>query len=195
MNPQNQEAGADANNGAGEDKAEMMSITREEWENTQRTLGSLKREVKDSRKSQETPSTKQPDDSRSDERYERLALKAKGITHPDDQDAARKWANKMGLDIDVALDDEDFQMKLGRMQRERSNIEATSGIKGSGGDFKSRNTPEHWIAKGVPPTRDDVPNRAQRVAIQRAMMDQQKKGKTFYNDYVKTSGNLLELTY
>ena len=88
------------------------------------------------------------------------------------------------MDVDEVLVDEDFKVKLERQQTNRANVEATSGVKGGGGGGSdAKNTPEYWIAKGVPPTREQVPDRKTRANIVRAMMAGAKtSGKKFYND-------------
>ena len=116
------------------------------------------------------------------EKVERIALRSEGITHTDDIELARNTAKKWGVDIDEVLADEDFKVKLGRQQTARANAEATSNIKGGGSDSNVKNTPEYWASKGVPPTREQVPDRKTRAKIARAMMDNVKSGKKFYND-------------
>lgn len=116
------------------------------------------------------------------EKVERIALRSEGITHTDDIELARNTAKKWGVDIDEVLADEDFKAKLGRQQTARANAEATSNIKGGGSDSNVKNTPEYWASKGVPPTREQVPDRKTRAKIARAMMDNVKSGKKFYND-------------
>ena len=64
----------------------------------------------------------------------------------------------------------------------RANVEATSDVRGGGNVSKVKEKPEYWIAKGVPPTREDVPDRKTRAEIARSMMDKSKSGKTFYNE-------------
>ena len=116
------------------------------------------------------------------EKLERLSLRTAGINHQDDIELARNTAKKWGVDIDEVLADEDFKVKLERQQSNRANVEATSGVKGGGGGSDAKNTAEYWVAKGVPPTAEQVPSRKLRATIARAMMANAKSSKKFYND-------------
>ena len=118
------------------------------------------------------------------EKLERLSLRSAGLTHHDDIELAKNTAKKWGVDVDEVLLDEDFKVKLERQQTNRANIEATSGVKGGGGEgSNAKNSPEYWVAKGVPPTREQVPDRKVRANIVRTMMANSKtSGKKFYND-------------
>ena len=168
------------------DESETVSLSKAEYEKMNQTLGSLKRELKDLKKS----SKEEPKESQKSEenallqKIERMSLRQAGITHTDDIELAQKTAKKWGMDIDEVLDDEDFKAKLERQQTSRSNAEATSNIKGGGGKTSdAKNSPEYWIKKGVPPSRTDVPDRKTRVGIVRAMMkNASSNGKVFYND-------------
>lgn len=176
------------NGGEGsETKSDTVSIPKADYDKLNQTLGSLKRELKDLRKpkedTKETPDKNQkPNENRLVEKLEKMALRQAGVIHPDDVELAQNTAKKWGVDIDDVLADEDFKMKLERQQTNRTNIEATSGIKGGAGKSQAKSTPEYWIAKGVPPTAADVPDRKTRATIARAMMATAKTNKTFYND-------------
>jgi hypothetical protein len=165
---------------------ETISISKTEFEKLNQTLGSYKRELKDLKKAKEEPrevsKKDSADESRHLERIEKLALRQAGVTHEDDIDLARRTAKKWGMDIEDILLDDDFKTKLERQQTSRANVEATSGVKGGAGKASAKETPDYWIAKGVPPTASDVPNRKTRVTIARAFMDSAKNGKKFYND-------------
>lgn len=182
----------DTTNNEGEgNTVETISIPKTDYEKLNQTLGSLKRELKDLRKpkedskeTKETPKTNQPSEVNVlMERIEKMSLRQAGITHQDDIDLARTTAKKWGVDVDEVLADEDFKVKLERQQTNRNNLLATSNIKGGAGTSQAKNTPEYWIAKGVPPTAKDVPDRKTRATIARAMMkNASTSGKTFYND-------------
>lgn len=184
----NQAVTVDTTNNEGAPEADdSVKLTKAEYEKIQQDLGSLKRENKLLKKPKETSNEEAPEDntklSSLQERLDKQALKAANITHEDDVELARKTAAKWNMDIDEILDDEDFKAKLERQQTNRANIEATAGVKGDkGGSGSAKNTPEYWIAKGVPPTPDQVPDRKTRATIVRAMMADSKQGKTFYND-------------
>ena len=139
-------------------------------------------------KSKETPPDKKdskPDENPLEQKLEKLALRQAGITDPEDIELARKTAKKWNMDIDDVLSDEDFKVKLEKQQTARANIQATSGVRGSGtGTSQAKNTPEYWQAKGVPPTPADVPDGKTRRAIVRSMLTAAKKGtgSKFYNE-------------
>jgi hypothetical protein len=88
------------------------------------------------------------------------------------------------MDLEDVLGDEDFKVKLEKLQTSRTNIEATSNVRGNSGVSQAKNSPEYWIKKGTPPTSDDVPDKATRRKIARAFMENAEKGdgKKFYND-------------
>ena len=152
------------------------------------TVGSLKRELKDLKKAQEeakgTPQTNQPNDVVL-EKLERMSLRNAQVDHPDDVKLARDTAKKWGVDIDDVLGDEDFKVKLERQRTARANVDATSttNVRGSGtGGTSAKLTPEYYIQRGTPPTREDVPDRKARVAIVNAMIERKQTGKKFYNE-------------
>ena len=171
--------------GEGEQAEETISLSKSEYEKLNQTLGSLKRELKDYKKpkdeAKDTPQKNQPDDTAL-LRLEKLAFKAAGVSHEDDVDLARKTARKWGMDVEDVLDDEDFKVKLERQQTSRANLNATSSIKGDKSKGSSKESVEYWVAKGTPPSADQVPDRKSRAKIARAMMDSQKNSKKFYND-------------
>lgn len=169
-----------------ETETETIVIPKGEYEKLNQTLGSLKRELKDLRKSNEKPTetskTNQPEENKLLERLEKVALRQAGIDHQDDMDLARQTAKKWGLDIEEVLNDEDFKLKLERQQTYRANINATSNIKGGANQSQAKFTPEYWQAKGTPPTATDIPDRKTRIKVTRAMISNSKSSKTFYND-------------
>lgn len=173
--------------GEGESQAETVTISKADYDKQNQTLGSLKRELKDLKKvndTKETPTKEtKTEESALLQKIERMSLRQAGLTHADDIELAQKTAKKWGVDIDEVLGDEDFKAKLERQQTSRDNALATSGIKGGAGTQSAKNSPEYWIAKGTPPSRTDVPDRKTRVTIARAMMkNASTSGKTFYND-------------
>jgi hypothetical protein len=174
----------DTKNNEGEGtEPDVVSIPKKDYETLNQTLGSLKRELKDLKKSKEEPETPQtkPDESVL-QRVERMALRQAGLTHQEDIELAKTTAKKWGMDIEDVVVDEDFKSKLERLQTSRSNVEATD-VKAGQGTSQAKNTPEYWIAKGVPPSRTDVPDRKLRATIAHAMMKNAKTGgKQFYSD-------------
>ena len=124
-----------------------------------------------------------PDESALLLKLERISLRQAEITHPDDVELARATAKKWGVDLDEVLADDDFKVKLERQQTTRTNALATSNIRGGAGATQAKLTPEYWKAKGVPPSRTDVPDRKTRAKIVRAMMaDADGSGTKFYNE-------------
>ena len=113
-------------------------------------------------------------------------LRSAGITTADEVELARVTAKKWGVSydqLDRLVDDDDFKVKLEKLRTDKSNAEATSNLKGGGGKTEAKNTPDYWIAKGVPPSAEQVPDRKTRVTIARAMMkNAHTGGKKFYND-------------
>ncbi len=166
-------------------EADTISIPKKDYEKMNQDLGSLKRELKDFKKTKVEPTEKieSKSDDRVLEKLEKFALRAAGVTHADDIKLAQDTAKKWGVDIDDVLADEDFKVKLGRQQTGRTNVEATSGVRGGGSSgTQAKNTSEYWIAKGNPPTPTDVPDRKVRAKITRDMMAAAKNGgKKFYN--------------
>lgn len=165
-----------------ENETDFVKIPKADYDKLNQTLGSLKRENKDLKKPKEEPkeTSSQPDAVL--QKLERIALRTAGITHAEDVELARKTAKKWGVDIDEVIADEDFKVKLEKQQSARANVEATSEVKGGAGSSNAKENPAFWIAKGVPPTASDVPDKKTRVAITRAMMASAKSGKKFYND-------------
>lgn len=175
------------NEGEGEKGAETVSVPKADYDKMNQTLGSLKRELKDLKKPKEEPketstTNAKSEDNRLLDRLEKMSLRQAGISHEDDITLARNTAKKWNMDIDDVLADDDFKIKLDRQQSERSNVQATSGIKGGAGVSKAKDTPEYWLSKGKPPTREEVPDRAARAKINKAFMDGAKSTKKFYND-------------
>jgi hypothetical protein len=169
-----------------EGEGETITIKKSDYDKTNQTLGSLKRELKDLKKPKED--TKETVQTKTDEnallqKLERISLRQAGLDHADDIALARQTAEKWKMDIDEVLSDPDFKAKLERQQTDRTNTLATSGVRGTAGKGGTKDTSEYWIAKGVPPTPADIPDRATRAKVVRAVIDSQKNGgKTFYND-------------
>lgn len=167
---------------------EEVKISKQDFDTLNQTIGSLKRELKDLKKPKDTEDTqKNPKLSKNDEvvqKLERLALKQAGISHEDDIKLARETSKKWGVDVDELLSDPDFKVKLERQQSEREAITATTDIRGNATTGNAKNTPEYWIAKGTPPSPNDVPDKALRQKIVSQMLAKAKAGDNakFYND-------------
>lgn len=175
-----EEVAVDTTTGGAEVSApETVSIPKGDYEKLNQTLGSLKRELKDLKKPKETVETVK---NQSDSLIEKAYLRSAGLTAEKEVELALSTAKKWDMPIDKLVDDDDFKVKLDKLRTQASNEIATSGVKGGTGKSEAKNTPEYWIAKGVPPSREDVPDRTTRAKIGRAMMASAKSNKTFYND-------------
>lgn len=189
----NQDAGAQADKSAGEgssqSQADTLSIPRTEYEafvKDRETLGSLKREFKDFRKSleqksQETPQTT-PDSSSS--LLKKAFLQSSGITDAEEQELALSTAKKWGVEVDQLINDEDWKSKLDKHRVAKANATATSNISGSPASAShTKESTAYWKAKGVPPTPNDIPDRKTRQKIIRELVGSAgNKGIQFYNE-------------
>lgn len=186
MDTETTENGSATENGAGEgevEQIETLSIPKKDYETLNQTLGSLKRELKDLKKTKETaietPQTKPEANGLLQKSY----LRSAGITDPEEVELALSTAKKWGLEVDQLVDDEDWVGKLEKVRTAKANVVATSNVRGGTGTSQAKNTLEYWNAKGSPPSPTDVPDRKVRAKIIRAMMASAKSdGKTFYND-------------
>ena len=172
----------ETNGGEGGSEVETLAIPKKDYETLNQTLGSLKREIKDLKKSKEEPKETLQTKTEEFGLLQKTFLRAASITAEDEIELARDTAKKWGVDIDKLVDDDDWKQKLDKFRTKKSNELATSNIRGSGGTQQTKNTPEYWIAKGTPPSTTDVPDRKTRAKIARAMMDSTKNSKKFYND-------------
>lgn len=145
------------------------------------TVGSLKRELKDLKKSleqkTETPEVK------SDEfgLLQKTFLTASGIKDADEIELAKEIQKKTGVEWDKLVEDDYFQSRLTKLRNTKENAAATDVTGGSGGGVGK--TADYFIAKGVPPTAKDIPDRKARVAVINQMMEAEKNGGgKFYNE-------------
>lgn len=171
-------------NGA-DNQDEVVSIPKKDYDLLNQTLGSLKRELKDLKKPKDSPgeTTATKGQTEDSQLLAKAFLRASGLTTPKQMELALSTAKKWGVSVDQLVDDEDFQLKLEKLRTQESNELATASVKGDGaGATQAKYTPEYWIAKGTPPTPSDIPDRKMRVKIHRAMIDNTKSGKKFYND-------------
>lgn len=160
---------------------DAISVSKAEYDKMLSDLGSLKRENKDLKKPKpDAPAAPPPDATNA--LLEKTFLRAASITAEDEVELARETAKKWDMPIDKLVDDEDFKEKLEKHRTKKSNEAATSNLKGNGTAKSASQTPEYWIAKGTPPTADQVPDRKTRATIARAMMANTKNGNKFYND-------------
>jgi len=113
-------------------------------------------------------------------------LKGEDIKSEDEVQFVQDQLKELGLTKDQLpklFANKYFQSELETFKTDKANVKATSGVEGGGGANKAVNTPEHWIAKGVPPTAEQVPDRKTRATIARAFMkNAHTGGKKFYNE-------------
>lgn len=179
------------NNGTGvEANEEVVTLKKADYELLNQTLGSLKRENKDLKKSKVTsPETSERPNSDEvsslKETLNKQILKSASISHEDDIALAKTTAQKWGMTLDQVVEDEDFLTKLEKVRTTRSNLEATTGIKGDKSTgSQAKNNADYWLAKGVPPSRTDVPDDKTRRKIVSAFVAREKQGgasSPFYN--------------
>lgn len=148
----------------------------------------LQSELETLKKNSGSPTQEKKGETRSDEfgLLHKSFLRSAGITSDEEVELARTTAKKWGIaydQIDKLIGDEDFKIKLDKFRTEKSNADAVSNLKGGGGKSEAKNSPEYWIAKGVPPTAEQVGDRKTRATIIRAFMKNAgTNNKTFYND-------------
>lgn len=166
-----------------EAEVERIEVAKGEYEKLQQTLGSLKRELKDLKKTKDTDT--QELSQKKDEEFgllQEALLRAAGITDQEEKELARKIQQQSGMPWNELVDDDYFNSKLKEHRNVRANSFATEGLESSSGDAAAKSKPEYWIAKGTPPSVNQVPNRKVRAKIARAFLENAKHGKTFYND-------------
>lgn len=168
-----------------EETTDEVKLTKAEYEEligAKATVGSLKRELKDLRKPKEEHTEKS-----STEEFgllQKTYLRSAGIVDEDEVALAKKIKKEIGVEWDTLPDNKYFKMELDSLRTDKANAQATDvrggGAQGSG----AKNAPEHWIAKGIPPTVKDVPDRKERVKIINAMVKNEKNGGggKFYNE-------------
>lgn len=158
---------------------ETVSLRKSEYESLNQTLGSLKRELKDLKKSKSEPQEASPQlDSGL---VEKTYLRAAGITKEEEVALALETSKKWGVSLDRLVDDEDFQAKLEKHRIQKANLEATTNVRGDKSGGNAKDSTAYWMAKGTPPSRDDVPDDATRRKIVRDMMGSSKAKAKFYN--------------
>ena len=175
-------------------KAEHKTLTEKAIRSRERTkslreeLKALKLENDGLKKSTPSPSPQNKKEDKSDEfgLVHKSVLYSLGITGDEEVELARSTAKKWGIsydNIDKLAKDEDFKIKLEKLRTERSNADAISNLKGGGGRTDAKTSPDYWVAKGVVPTPEQVPDRKMRTAIVRAFMKSAgKSDKKFYNE-------------
>ncbi len=144
----------------------------------------LKTKMEKSKETKVEPKTDAGKETKPEENtlLEKAFLRSAGITDKEEVELALLTAKKWGISIDTLVDDEDFQGKLEKHRTTKANLAATSNIKGDKSGASAKESPAYWIAKGTPPTAEQVPDRQARIKIARAMVSDTKNSKKFYND-------------
>lgn len=179
-------------NGGGNDLGDQdIKLSKDEYGKLkayESTVGSLKRELKDLKKSleekgqgnKEAPKSQQEEFGLLQKSY----LRAASIVDADEVELAKTLSKKWGMELDVLVDDEDFKAKLEKLRTTKSNAKAVDVEGGSGGTGGAKNSTEYWSQKGELPSSKDVPDRATRAKIHREMAQRSRGGGggKFYNE-------------
>lgn len=179
-----QEDNTVVNNDTTEGEVAEVKLSKAEYEELvgyKATVGSLKRDMKDLKKSleskPETPEVKAEEFGL----LQKTFLVSSGIKDPDEIELAKEIQKRTGIEWDKLVEDDYFQLRLTKLRNTKENANATDVTGGSGGGVTK--SAEFFIAKGVPPTAKDIPDRKARVAIINQMMSAEKNGGgTFYNE-------------
>lgn len=171
-------------------KIQTLDAQRQNWKDkaVDPTTGKTYKELFESSKKEDKTSKNdepvQPQSNNSDllEKFDKLALKTEGITDDDEVELANKLKKETGKDMEDLLSSKYFQTELESLREGKANVAATSDVQGGSGASEAKMSPEYWLAKGEPPTKEDVPDRKTRAKIARAFMANAKSSKTFYND-------------
>jgi len=113
-----------------------------------------------------------------------LASMVKVIDEEEVKLAEKGWNEykKFGGTFESYVQHPIFTGQLEAHRTAKANADATSNIRGGAGGTETKNTPGYWLAKGTPPTAEQVPDKKTRVKIYRAMMTQKESGGKFYNE-------------
>lgn len=174
------------------EKSELDSKNRQLFERAKTAEGFVKQDdgswVKTEQKSEKKIKTESKSDKKSDEEFgllELTFLKGEGVKSEEEIEFVEEQLAEAGLTNDKLpklFKNKYFKAQLEEFRTEKANIKATSGVEGGGGESNAKNTPEYWKAKGVPPTKEQVPDRKTRVKIAKALIASTKSGKKFYNE-------------
>lgn len=115
-----------------EEETDVITIPKSEWNKTQQTLGSLKREIKTYKKSTETSKETPNTGELAESQLEFLELK--GVTDQDEIDIIAKFVAKTGQPVRQALRDDYVQSKLAALKADKAVKNATPGATKRGGN-------------------------------------------------------------
>jgi len=186
MSTETNQAQGDQGNGAGEGKdADVVTVSKKDWENLNSTLGSLKRDLKDLQKPKEesaTPKETSQTTEPSDLDYGQKALlrATLNIKGADELQLAKDYMKRAGVDADALEGDDIFMAKLDKLRTTKSNELAAQSTNGRGNTVSGRSTVEYWIAKGEHPPAELGRDLAYQYV--QAKRNQGKNTKMFYND-------------
>lgn len=177
-----------ANSGEGASQ-ETVSLNKSEYDEligVKSSYGSIKRELKDLKKALEEKSNGTPQKTSTDDsgKYESLLLEVKGIKSDSERELVNKLKKETNLPVESLLSSRYFQIELETLRTEEANALATSGVKGDqAGGGNAKQSAQYWIAKGEYPSRDQVPDRAVRAEVRKALAAKVNGSATgnFYN--------------
>lgn len=114
------------------EEADVITIPKSEWNKTQQTVGSLKREIKTWKKAAETQKETPNTGELAESQLEFLELK--GVTDQDEIDVISKFVAKTGQPVRQALRDDYVQSKLNAIRADKAVKNATPGATKRGGN-------------------------------------------------------------
>lgn len=165
------------------------TVSQAEYDKLNETIGSLKRDLKDAKKSNvpaktETPEKTNTGDSELLGEVESLSMQVAGLTTTDEVKLATDLKEETGMPMKKLLASKYFKSELQDVRDKAANAEATTGVKGDkSGSSNIKQSADYWISKGESPTREQVPDRKVRAEIRKAFVDKEKGvgGGNFYN--------------
>lgn len=105
---------------------DTIAVPKADYEKLNQTLGSLKRELKDLKKSKEEPKEVTKIESKSDELDygQKAFLRSYDIKGADEINLVKNWQKRTGDELDAIVEDEIFQAKLKSLREVRASNEA-----------------------------------------------------------------------
>ncbi len=147
-------------------------------------MASIKRSLKKATKGEAATDHASNDSSELVNKVELLSMQVAGITSDDEIAKAKELQQETNLPMDKLINSNYFKTELETLRTERANAEATTGVKGDGSNAGGgKLSAEYWIAKGESPTREQLPDRAERAKVRAHMVSKEKgnAGGKFYN--------------
>lgn len=182
------DGGEGAENERADDRIYLEKDEYDKLKSNEATVGSLKRELKDLKKSIEAAkeTTDKTPKNQTEEfgLLQKTYLRAAGVVAEDEIELAKEIQKKTGIDWDKLVDDDYFQGKLQKLRDTKANTDALNiGRRGGAPPADAKNTAGFWIQKNDLPSPKDIPDRKKRAALIREINDTQKNsGGTFYNE-------------